>query len=162
MPARMSRARRERFLAGRHVAVLVTADGDGRPVPTPIWYLYRDGLFYFRTASDAMKTENVRRDARVSVCVQDERPPYRAVIAHGTAELRSGEAWLESAVPRHYLGFIGAIGYRQTARAAIEAGAGEVALVVRPERWASFDFSPETPWYGKLWLLAKRVLPPWV
>ncbi len=161
MPTRMTRAERDRFLAGRRVAVLVTIDGDGRPVPTPIWYLYRDGLFYFRTASDAVKTENVRRDPRVSICVQDERPPYRAVIVHGRAEVRDPLVELERDLPARYLGLIGAIGYRQAARATIEQGP-EVTLVVRPERVTSFDFSAETPLVGKIWLVVRRVLPPWL
>jgi PPOX class probable F420-dependent enzyme len=160
--ARLSRAQRERFLKGRHVAVLVTLAADGTAVPTPIWYLYRNGLLYFRTAPNAVKVENVRRDPRVSVCIQDERPPYKAVIVYGTAEVRSAEDWLANELPRHYLGFLGAIGYKQTARTAIEAAGGEVDLVVRPERYASFDFGEETPWYGKLWLVMKRMLPPWL
>jgi PPOX class probable F420-dependent enzyme len=154
-------AERDRFLAGRHVAVLVTIDAQGRPVPTPIWYRYRDGLFYFRTAGDAVKTNNVRRDPRVSVCVQDERPPYKAVIAHGTAELRDADESLAGELPRHYLGAIGGMGYQRAAREAVEQGE-EITLVVRPERWSSFDFTDDTPIYGRLWLLAKRLLPPWL
>ncbi len=161
MPARLSKPQRERFLGGRHVAVLVTIGADGRPVPTPIWYLYRDGAFHFRTASDAVKTQNVRRDPRVSICVQDERPPYKAVVAYGTAEVQEGDEALGREISRHYLGFVGAIGYQQAARAQVEQGP-EVTLVVRPERWSSFDFSADTPWYGRLWLLAKRALPPWI
>ena len=161
MPARLSSAQRERFLAGRHVAVLVTIAPDGRPVPTPIWYLYRDGLFYFRTAGNAVKTENIRRDPRVSICIQDERPPYKAVIVQGTAEIREGLDWLDREIPRHYLGAVGAIGYRRTARQQIEQRP-EVALVVRPERITSFDFSADTPLFGRLWLLLRRVLPAWI
>lgn len=162
MPKRMSRPERERFLRGRHVAVLVTTAPDGWPVPTPIWYLYRDGLFYFRTGADAVKAENIRRDPRVSVCVQDERPPYKSVTAYGRAEIREESHALERDIPRHYLGLVGAIGYQMTARAQIEQGAGEVTLVVRPERLVTSDFTPDTPWFGRLWLLAKRVLPPWL
>ena len=161
MPARMSPSQRERFLRGRHVAVLTTLAADGAPVPTPIWYLYRDGTFYFRTASNAVKAENVRRDPRVSICVQDERPPYKAVVAYGTAQIEEQQEWLNRAIPRRYLGFIGAMGYERTARQAIQQGP-EVALVVRPDRWASFDFAAETPLVGRLWLLARRVLPPWL
>jgi len=157
----MSQGQLERFLAGRWVAVLVTIGGDGRPVPTPIWYVYRDGLFYFRTASDSVKAENVRRDPRVSICVQDERPPYRAAIVHGTAELREADESLAEELPRRYLGFVGGIGYRQSARQQVEQGP-EVTLMVRPKRVSTFDFSPETPWYGRVWLVVKRVLPPWV
>ncbi len=162
MPRRLSSAERDRFLSGRHIAVLVTLSPDGAPVPTPIWYRYRDGKLYFRTNADAVKAENIRCDPRVSVCVQDERPPYKAVVVHGRAEVREPPAWLSAEIPRHYLGFVGAIGYRRTAQQAIEEGAREVAVVVQPERFVTFDFTPETPLVGRLWLLAKRVLPPWL
>ncbi len=161
MPRRFSREEQERFLAGRHVAVLVTVGPDGAPVPTPIWYLYRDGRFYFRTERHAVKTKNIQRDARVSICIQDERAPYKAVIAYGTAEIGSGLDWLGQAMPRHYLGFVGGIGYQRTAQNQIERGP-EVALVVQPLRFVSFDFTTETPLAGRLWLLLKRVLPPWL
>jgi PPOX class probable F420-dependent enzyme len=157
----MSRRERDRFLAGRHVAVLVTINADGRPLPTPIWYLYRDGAFHFRTASNAIKTENIRRDARVSICVQDERPPYRAVVAHGTAEIAEPSDSLGGEIARHYLGAVGALGYRAAARTQVEQGP-EVTLLVRPERYTTFDFSAETPVVGRVWLFVKRVLPPWL
>jgi PPOX class probable F420-dependent enzyme len=161
MPARLSKSQREKFLAGRHVAVLVTLGPDGAPVSTPIWYLWRDGAFYFRTAGNAIKTENVRRDPRVSVCVQDERAPYRSLVATGRAEVAASPAWLADAMPLHYLGVVGAMGYRAAAREAIEQGE-EVAIVVRPERITTSDFSAETPLIGRVWLLVKRVLPPWL
>ena len=161
MPSRMSPAQRDRFLSGRHVAVLVTTDADGRPVPTPIWYMYRDGLLYFRTGEASAKVANVRHDPRVSVCVQEERPPYKAVIVHGTAEIQDDPDWLADETPRHYLGFIGGIGYKQAAQSAIEMGPA-VAIVVTPERYATWDYTEETPWFGRLWLIAKRLLPPWL
>ncbi len=160
MSNRMSSAQRERFLAGRHVAILVTLGEDGSPMPTPIWYLYRDGIFYFRTAADAIKTRNIQRDPRVSICVQEERPPYKAVTVQGTAEVSDSLDWLGDEMPRHYLGFVGAIGYRQAAQA-IEQGP-EVTLLVHPERMTTSDFSAETPLIGRLWLLLRRVLPPWL
>jgi PPOX class probable F420-dependent enzyme len=161
MPGRLTKPQRERFLRGRYVAVLTTLGADGTPVPTPIWYLYRDGSFYFRTASNAVKAENVRRDPRVSICVQDERAPYKAVVAYGRAQIDAQQAWLDREIPRHYLGFIGAIGYERTAREAVQQGP-EIALIVRPDRWSSFDFAAETPLVGRLWLFARRFLPPWL
>jgi PPOX class probable F420-dependent enzyme len=161
MPARLSKSQREQFLSGRHVAVLVTILADGSPLPTPIWYLYRDGVFYFRTASNAIKTENIRRDPRVSICVQDERAPYKSIIARGTAEIVDSLDWLGREIPRHYLGIVGAIGYRAAAREQIEQGP-EVTLVVRPEHMTSSDFATETPIVGRIWLLVKRILPPWL
>ena len=56
---------------------------------------------------------------------------------------------------------IGAIGYKQAAQTAIEVGPA-VAIVVTPERYATWDYTEETPWFGRLWLRAKRLLPPWL
>lgn len=139
---------RDRFLSGSRV--VITIGPDGTPVPTPIWYLYREGNLYFRTDADSVKAANIRRDPRVSVCVQEERPPYQAVIVYGRAEVRDAPAWLAAEIPRHYLGFLGAIGYRRTAQQAIEGGEREIAIVLRPERCATFDFTPETPLIGRL------------
>jgi hypothetical protein len=44
---------------------------------------------------------------------------------------------------------------------AVEQSA-EITLVVRPERVVTQDFSAEMPLVGRLWLLAKRLLPPWL
>jgi hypothetical protein len=56
---------------------------------------------------------------------------------------------------------VGGAFYLRTAREAVEQS-GEVTLAVRPERVVTQDFSQETPLVGRLWLLAKRLLPPWL
>jgi PPOX class probable F420-dependent enzyme len=160
MPGRLTKGQRDTFLAGRHIAVLVTNGADGHPVPTPIWYLYRDGAFHFRTEYGAIKTQNILQDSKVSICVQDERAPYKAVIAYGNAEIGNKLDWL-SEMPRHYLGFIGGLGYERTAQHEIESGP-EISISVRPDRYVTFDFGDQTPFYGRLWLHLKRVLPPWL
>ena len=84
MPSRLKGRDLERFLAGRHVCVLATIGADGAPVLTPIWYLYRGGKLYMRTGKESAKAANIRRDPRVTVCVQDERPPYRSATVCST------------------------------------------------------------------------------
>jgi PPOX class probable F420-dependent enzyme len=159
MPRRYSKAETDRFLKGRHVAVLGTNAADGAPVLTPIWYLYRDGVILMRTDEGSVKTRNIERDPRVTVCVQDERPPYASVTIYGKAYVQPADQDLGAAMAKHYLGAVGAQGYLRAAREAIERGA-EVTLVIKPERTLTQDFSLETPWFGKLWLTLKRVLPP--
>jgi PPOX class probable F420-dependent enzyme len=161
MPKRLSRAEWERFLAGRHVAVLATLGPEGEPVLTPIWYLYRDGALRMRTGGESVKVRNVRRDPRVTVCVQDDQPPYKSVTVYGSATVETEDDELTAAIPRHYLGMVGGAAYLRMARQAVEQSA-EVALVVRPERVLTQDFSAETPLVGRLWLAAKRVLPRWL
>jgi PPOX class probable F420-dependent enzyme len=161
MPKRMSRSERERFLAGRHVAVLATAGPEGEAVLTPIWYLYRDGALYMRTGIESLKARNVRRDPRVSLCVQDERAPFKSVRVYGRATIEPEDETMAASMARRYLGAVGGAAYLRMARQAVERSA-EITLVMRPERFATEDFSPETPFVGRLWLLAKRLLPPWL
>jgi len=104
MPRRFSQAEIDRFLGGRHVAVLGTNSANGAPVLTPIWYLYRDGRILMRTDKGSVKTRNIERDPRVTVCVQDERPPYASVTVYGKASLEPPDDKLAAAIARHYLG----------------------------------------------------------
>lgn len=161
MPKRMSRGERERFLAGRHVAVLATISPKGEAVLTPIWYLYRDGKIYMRTGLESVKARNVRSDPRVTVCVQDERPPYASLTVYGRASIEPASEGLGAEIARRYLGAVGGAFYVREARQAIEQSE-EITLVITPERTLTQDFSPETPLFGKLWLFVKRVLPPWL
>jgi PPOX class probable F420-dependent enzyme len=159
MPKCLSRAEVERFLGGRRVAVLGTNGADASPVLTPIWYLYRHGHLLMRTDKQSVKAKNIARDPRVTVCVQDERPPYASVTVYGKAAIEPAQEELGVQIAKHYLGAVGAAGYQRAAREAIEGGE-EVTLVITPERVLTQDFSQETPWFGKAWLVLRRVLPP--
>jgi PPOX class probable F420-dependent enzyme len=161
MPKRLDRREREAFLKGRHVGVLGTVSPDGQPVLTPIWYLYREGRILMRTSEDSVKARNIRRDPRVSLCVQDERPPYRSVTLYGSAAIEPEEPGLAGAIAHHYLGAVASAAYRRISQQDIQQGP-EVMLVLTPERALTQDFSQETPLSGRLWLRLKRLLPPWL
>jgi len=161
MPKRYSKAEWERFLRGRRVAVLGTISQDGAPVLTPIWYLYRDSQILMRTGHLSVKARNIARDPHVSVCIQDERPPYASVTVYGNALIEPAREGLGAEIAKHYLGAIGAAAYLRAAREAIEQSE-EITVVITPERVLTQDFSPETPWFGKMWLVLKRALPPWM
>src|SRR5690606_31359226 len=75
------------FLAGDRIAVLAYVRGDGRPNQVPVWYSYRDGTLSFSFETTSAKVRALRKDPRVTVTVQDERPPYRAVIIDGEVEM---------------------------------------------------------------------------
>jgi PPOX class probable F420-dependent enzyme len=159
MPKRLSKKEWTRFLKGRRVAVLGTVGVDGRPVLTPIWYLYRKGRLLMRTGKASVKAQNVMRDHRVTVCVQDERPPYASVTVYGTAVIEEATPGLAYEVAKHYLGAIAGRAYIQVAADTIQQSE-EIVLAVTPERVLTQDFAQETPLYGRLWLQAKRILPP--
>ena len=161
MPTRFTQSQREKFLHGRPVCVLGTIGPDGQPVLTPIWYLYRDGKIVMRTGAKAIKTLNIARDPRVTVCCQDETPPYKSVTAYGTAIIEPQTADLAKTISRRYLGAIGGAAYMRIARDAVEQSE-EITIVVTPERWDSQDFSPDLPFVGRIWLVMKRLLPSWL
>lgn len=161
MPGRWKRPEWERFLRGRRVAVLGTIAEEGAPVLTPIWYVYKDGRLFMRTGKESVKARNIQRDSRVTVCVQDERPPYASLTIYGRAAVEPDRKGLISEIARHYLGRIAGAAYERVAAEGIQQSE-EITLVITPERVLTQDFSADTPAYGRAWLVLKRVLPPWL
>jgi PPOX class probable F420-dependent enzyme len=68
-------------------AILSTVRADGRPHAAPIWYALDGRDFLFTTGRGAVKGRNLRRDPRLALCIQDERPPFAYVRVEGTAEV---------------------------------------------------------------------------
>ena len=77
------------FLAGPRIAVLATINADGTPALNPVWYSYEDGRFFVIVPTKSYYGKNIARDPRITICVQDENPPYRAVVAKGTAVIEA-------------------------------------------------------------------------
>ena len=159
MPDRLTKKEWVRFLKQRRVGVLATIGQDGHPVLTPIWYLYRRGKILMRTSRESVKARNIERDPRVSLCVQEERPPYASVTVYGAATIEGEMKGLAYDIAKRYLGMVAGRAYMQIAAESIQQG-GEVTLVLTPERALTQDFSKETPSYAQFWLKMKRFLPP--
>jgi PPOX class probable F420-dependent enzyme len=80
------------FLLERaRTASLATVRGDGRPHVAPIWFDLDGDTFVFTTWETTVKARNMRRDARVSLCVDDEEPPFSFVLVEGTAEVTAAD-----------------------------------------------------------------------
>lgn len=70
-----------------HTGKLATVRADGRPHVVPIWFdLDGDATLYFSTWHTTVKANNIRRDPRVCICVDDERPPFSYAMIEGVAE----------------------------------------------------------------------------
>jgi PPOX class probable F420-dependent enzyme len=113
-------------------ALIATTRKDGRPHVAPIWYDIDDGTILFTTWSASVKGHAVRRDGRVALCVQDDRPPFSYVLVEGestwTDDLAELRTWA-SRIGGRYMG----------ADRAEEYGArngvpGELLVRVRPTR----------------------------
>lgn len=76
---------------GTRTAKLAWVTKSGRPAVTPVWFVLdeRDDGFdlVFNTAKAAGKAKAFARDPRVSIVVDDERPPFGLVRMDGRVEL---------------------------------------------------------------------------
>jgi hypothetical protein len=67
---------------------LASVRPDGRPHVTPIWYTMDGDDLIFTTWHEAVKAANLSHDNRVSLCVDDERPPFAYVIIEGKVDIQ--------------------------------------------------------------------------
>ena len=67
-------------------ATIATIRADGRPHVAPIWFDLDGEDVLFTTWHTSVKAANLRRDPRLSLCVDEEKPPYSYVIIEGEAE----------------------------------------------------------------------------
>jgi PPOX class probable F420-dependent enzyme len=73
------------FLQELRFAVLATINQDGTPQLTTMWYLLEDdGTILMNTKVGRLKERNVRRDPRISICIEDD---YNFLTINGTVHL---------------------------------------------------------------------------
>lgn len=59
------------FVSAPRFAVLATIGSDGMPQQTVMWYDLRGDQIMMNTTATRVKNANVRRDPRVSICIED-------------------------------------------------------------------------------------------
>jgi hypothetical protein len=136
----MSRAEAAKFLAGLHVGVLSVADGDSSgPLTIPVWYSYEPGgVVSISTGRDTRKAKAVGAAGRLSLCAQDERPPYKYVTVEGPAVIEEIGLPERRALARRYLGTEGG---DEFIAANPGAEGSDIAIRLTPEHWLTADFS---------------------
>jgi PPOX class probable F420-dependent enzyme len=65
-------------------AKLGVVKADGSPHVAPVWVDLDGDDIVFMTAADTVKGRAILRDSRVSLCWDDERPPFSFVTVAGT------------------------------------------------------------------------------
>lgn len=60
---------------------------DGRPLVTPIWYIYQDGSILFTPREQSAWYTCLKRDPRVTLCIDEQPLPYRKVIIDGSVQV---------------------------------------------------------------------------
>ena len=127
----MTHEERRDFLLGRaRTAGLATVRPDGRPHVAPVWFDLDGDALIFTTWHESVKARNIRNEPRVSLCVDDEEPPFAFVLIEGEAEVREDDPDLRywaTRIAGRYMGEELAESYGE--RNSVE---GELLIRVRP------------------------------
>jgi PPOX class probable F420-dependent enzyme len=79
---------REFLCQGTFTAKLSTVRKDGRPHIAPIWFVLDDnGDIVFTTWKDSIKAKNIYLNPHVSICIDDQKPPFSFVIVEGIVKI---------------------------------------------------------------------------
>lgn len=124
----------ERFLAGRRNAVVATNRTDGPPQLTSVWYRWTGEVFHVSTIRTRAKYANLRRDARVTLCI-DDPVAFRSVVVQGRAEILEDDIWdATQSIAERYIDrpFVERLMTRIRTQP-------RVLLVIHPDKWLSWD-----------------------
>ena len=96
----MSREEWWRFASeGTRTGMLALVRKNGAPVVTPVWFLLNEGPdgdeLIFTTGTDTLKGKAIARDGRISLAVDDQKPPYSYVQFTAEARLTHDDDLLE-------------------------------------------------------------------
>lgn len=141
----MTREQREAFLAGVHVGVLSLNEEGRGPLTIPVWYAYEpDGDVRIITERASRKGKLLEEGRRISLCVQDEAPPYRYASVEGpVVRIEPSDAERDERPLAHrYLGPEAGDRYMESATDGRDDDS-MILVHMRPERWLSADYSKE-------------------
>jgi PPOX class probable F420-dependent enzyme len=108
---------------------------NGSPHVVPIWFVVENGKgrgkawnIILTTGDTSVKANNIQHDGRVSICIDDQKPPFSFVTIHGTAKLypykqKEVLEWATKIAER-YVG-------KKNAKSYGEVNSGEGAVLVR-------------------------------
>lgn len=94
------------LFAKRAFAHLATLMKDGSPQVTPVWCDSNGTQIWINSAKGRLKDQNMRRDRRVALSIQDPDNPYRYLAIQGVVEeiTESGADSHIDAMAKKYLG----------------------------------------------------------
>ena len=77
------------FLEKKWIMIVSTVCFDGWPQSTPVWYIFHEGRIYFRAQSYKVKIKNLRKNSKISCCVEagEVYPELRGVSIQGSASI---------------------------------------------------------------------------
>lgn len=93
------------FLEQAKCATLATRFRDGTTLLSPVWHEWREGGFNVAVGAGDIKARHIERDARVSISVAEDTPPYRGIEVRGRATLsKEGTKEITRRIAMRYIG----------------------------------------------------------
>ncbi len=139
--AEMTKREIRRFLMkDTFTGKLATVKKDGSSHVVPIWFVLDDRnsgdkieSIYFTTYGASIKAENIQRDSRASICVDDQTRPFSFVAIHGNAKIipykqKEVLKWATKIAER-YMGKKNAKAYGER-----NSGEGAVLVLIKPTK----------------------------
>ena len=128
---------RDFLMEGTFTGKLATVKKDESSHIVPIWFVLDDSdninNIVFTTNSTSVKAKNIQYNDKVSICVDDQTPPFSFVTVYGTAKLHyyKQDELLKWAIKiaQRYMGKDNAEAYGR--RNSVE---GEVLVRIKPTR----------------------------
>src|SRR5215204_4252346 len=124
------------MLERARTAVLATVHADSRRHAAPTWFDLEGNTVVFTTGESTVKGRNMRRDVRVSLCIDEEEPPFHFVVIEGAADLTAGDPdilYWTTRIGGRYMGADRADEYGR--RNAVE---GELLVRVTPQKVVAY------------------------
>ena len=82
----------KKLLLDKAYGHVVTSNAGGKPQVTMVWMDVDGDEVLFNTAEGRRKTQNLRRDPRIIVSVQDRSDPQAYAVFHGKAKITEAGA----------------------------------------------------------------------
>ena len=137
MSTNLSKEDMVQFLTDLHVAIISVPVNHRGPLTVPIWYFYEPGgEIAFTTFKTSWKAKLIKIGLRISLCVQDENPPYKYVSVEGPVQAIR-DADLEKEIRPLVYRYLG----KEDGDQYIEETypdpkeTGELLVQMKPERW---------------------------
>tara|TARA_Y100000588_G_scaffold379915_1_gene462907 strand:- start:506 stop:943 length:438 start_codon:yes stop_codon:yes gene_type:complete len=102
----MSHEEMNAFLAEPRNGIVATINPDGFPQLTPIWFHWENNTVYFSTTAPRLKTRNLKRDGRISICIDEPGDPDQRTVVLGadSVEITLGLGTVTERIARKYGG----------------------------------------------------------
>lgn len=141
MSLAMSRAEREQFLAAQHVGIVSVVEPGRGPLTLPIWYAYEPGGHVrLLTGAGSRKAALIRQAGRLSLCVQNDTPPYQYVSVEGPVTITEPD-YERDVRPMAYRYLGEQLGDWYLQATAEERARGTILIRLKPERWLTADYN---------------------